>query len=192
VASHSDIEDVNDNQNNSNIRRLSQLSLNKEEESEIKMTDESGGKNEQGALSSEADNDGDSLKSNVDVEHKNDKVTENDVEQSSVQSAKDGHVKSVEEKKNKAFKERDDIQGHKVKVSSRSRSVDEEGSMVFVDYEKISAVRFIERVKGLVPGLISECYSVADVDEMIQQFASKFAERKYTPSLTLVKHVYVH
>jgi len=192
VASHSDIEDVNDNQNNSNIRRLSQLSLNKDEDSEINITDGSGGKDEQGALSSEAAIDGDSLNGNADDEHKKDKVTENGVEQSSVHSAKDGIVNTVEEKKNKAFKERDEIQGHAVKVSSRSRSVEEEGSMVFVDYEKISAVRFIERVKGLVPGLISECYSVADVDEMIQQFASKFAERKYTPSLILVKHVYVH
>ncbi|XP_052810306.1 brefeldin A-inhibited guanine nucleotide-exchange protein 3-like isoform X2 [Mya arenaria] len=67
------------------------------------------------------------------------------------------------------------------KVKERSRSLEGENGPVFVDHEKQSALKFIEELKELVPDLLSRYFSIPDVDEGLQQFASKFAEKSSSP-----------
>lgn len=62
--------------------------------------------------------------------------------------------------------------------SKMSTEKAEELGAQFVDTEKKSAEMFIEELTKLIPDLLTQ-YSVTDVDECLQQFASSYADSKY-------------
>ena len=63
-------------------------------------------------------------------------------------------------------------------VKSRSRLMAGDGDTQYVDNEKRSAEQFIEELTKFIPDLVGQ-YSVTDVDEALQQFASTYADSKF-------------
>jgi len=53
-----------------------------------------------------------------------------------------------------------------------------DGDTQYVDNEKRSAEQFIEELTKFIPDLVGQ-YSVTDVDEALQQFASTYADSKF-------------